>query len=272
MFRPLDALTVLLLGAAPAAAQPLGGPGVEHMHYAGSALGVGVMALDADVAMDRTGYHVDIGFRTTGLLSLFVRSDIYSTVQGTWRADRPVPQRFESWGELRGVPRQTLIDYEQGDPILRRLEPPNTSEREEVPAAERTGTIDTLSALAFLVHQVAVDGTCDGRARVFDGRRLSDITARTVGPVGPVAGQANWPGGTLRCDFEGQQLAGFMLDDSSWARRPHTGVAWLAHVVPGGPLLPVRLTFETRWVSDVTLVLTSAGPGPAPQLQAEQQP
>jgi len=34
--------------------------------------------------------------------------------------------------------------------------------------------------------------------------------------------------------------------------------------VPTGPPVPVRLTFETRWVGDIAMVLTDAGPGLLP--------
>ena len=68
----------------------------------------------------------------------------------------------------------------------------------------------------------------------------------------------------MRCDFAGRELAGFLHDGSAWQRQPHAGEAWLARVVPGEPPIPVRLDFGTRWLGDITLVLTAAGPGPLP--------
>jgi hypothetical protein len=38
------------------------------------------------------------------------------------------------------------------------------------------------------------------------------------------------------------------------------GSAWLAPVVAGGPSLPVRMAFETRWFGDAIMYLTSIGP------------
>jgi hypothetical protein len=275
---PAVLLLALMLRPDPAPAQPgpaareagaqeagarEAGPAMVHLSYTGSALGLEVMKLDAALAMDRAGYRVDTALRTVGLLAGFAGIEQHSTVQGNWRGVRAEPRRFWSWGHLRGDPRETLIDYENGSPAVRSLIPPNQGEREEVPASARGDSVDALSAIVSLVRRVAETGNCDGRARVFDGRRLSEISVRTVGQLRGEAG--SFQGEALRCDFAGRQLAGFMLPDSDWQRRPHGGSAWLARAVPAGPPLPVRLTFETSWVGDITLVLTDAGPGPLPQ-------
>ena len=236
------------------------------MSYAGTALGMQVLKLQATVSMDGAGYRIATSFNTAGVLSVFARGEQHATVWGGWRDDRPAPQRFWSWGSLRGAPRETLIDYDQGRPAVRRLTPPAAGEREEVPEQARGDTIDTLSAIALLIRRVADNGTCDGGTRVFDGRRLTDIRARTVGEVVPAGGEAGpYAGAALRCDFTGRELAGFMLDDSAWQHRPHDGTAWMARPVQGGPPVPVRLTFDMRWVGRITLVLTDAGAGPLPE-------
>jgi hypothetical protein len=264
-------LATLLLVLAPwsgwAAAQNGRSPVTVHMSYAGSALGLTAMQVQAAVSMDEASYRVDVSFHTVGLLAVFVHSEQHMTVWGAWRGDQPEPMRFWSWGHLRGAARETLIDYENGLPVIRRLTPPSESDRDPVPEAERGDSVDTLSALAFLVRRVAAIGNCDGRTRVFDGRRLSEIDAHTVGQVPAGHSDAGpYQGATLRCDFAGRQLAGFKHDEGfAWQQRPHDGAAWIARVVPGGPPIPVRLTFEIRWVGDVTMVLTSAGPGPLPE-------
>ena len=259
-------LLITLLRHDPAAAQSGGAPATVHLSYTGTALGLDVMKLRAAVSMDGVGYQIGTSFQTSGLLSAFVRGEQRSAVWGAWQGGQPAPQRFWSWGYLRGQLRETLIDYNKSRPVVRTLTPPVAGEREEVPEQSRGGTIDTLSAIAFLIRRVADTGTCDGDTHVFDGRRLTDISARTVGEVVPARGEAGpYQGETLRCDFTGRELAGFKLDDSDWQRQPHDGTAWLARPVQGGPPVPVRLTFDTRWVGRITLVLTDAGPGPLPE-------
>ena len=262
---PAALLLLLLLPAGPSVAQNAAGPATVHMTYSGSALGFEVMQVEAALTSDAAGYRVDISSRTVGLLAAFVRSEQHTTVWGLWRGGRAEPTRFWSWGHLRGAPRVTLIDYQAGQPVVRRLEPPNEHEREEVPERSRAGTVDTLTAVAILIHRVADTGTCDGDERVFDGRRLSVVAVHTVGRIMTANGDAGpYQGEALRCAFIGRQLAGFLLDGPGWAHEPHNGTAWLARAVPGGPPLPVRISFETRWVGEVDLTLTDAGPGPLP--------
>ncbi|WP_162530877.1 DUF3108 domain-containing protein [Rhodovastum atsumiense] len=263
---PVLILALLPLSAAQAETRSTLTAGNAHMSYVGSAMGLSVMRVQAALAMDRSGYRVDVTYGTTGLFSAFMRTEQHSWAQGLWQGRRPAPQRFYSWGHVRGQPRETLLDYDAGQPVLRTLQPPNAGDRDEVPAAERRNTIDTLSALALLVQRVADDGRCDGTARVFDGRRLSEVSARTVAEVVlPPESDAAYAGPSLRCDFLGRQLAGFSIDsDREWQQRPHGGSVWFARAVPGVPPVPVRMTFETRWFGDVTMVLTAAGPGPGP--------
>lgn len=251
-------LSALVPGAA---GRPATAPSGVQARYDGSALGLPVMRVESAFAIDRDSYRAEISFSTVGLLSVFVRSLMHDDVRGAWSGDSPAPAQFRSWGTLRGDARRTLIDYVAGAPLVRQLDPPNEGEREAVPEESRGGTVDMLSAAAALVRRADRTGRCDGAAQVFDGRRLTEIRAETVGLVNPSPGDAGpWTGATLLCRFVGRQLAGFRNDDADWAREPHEGAAWLARVVPGGPMIPVRLKFETRWVGSVTLVLREATP------------
>ncbi len=74
--------------------------------------------------------------------------------------------------------------------------------------------------------------------------------------------RSSFGGKALHCDFSGRMVAGFWLgDDRERDRQPLHGSARLAPVVSGGPRLPVRMSFETRWFGDATMYLTSIGPG-----------
>ena len=142
------------------------------------------------------------------------------------------------------------------------LLPPDTNEREPLPGALQRDSEDALSALTQLLGRVERSGSCNTTARVFDGRRLSEIDASTRGleSLGHAAGSI-FAGTALRCDFVGRMLAGFVLDrPHTTPGRPHHGSAWFAPLQLGGPALPVRISFATDWFGDVTMVLTSATP------------
>ena len=229
--------------------------GAVELHYEAYAAGLNVLAMDAEFDVTADRYRVKLEYRTVGGLSLVFSSRQSTTVEGQFVRDRAVPQRFYSTGTLRGGPRVTQIDYRDGQPVVRQLVPATETEREAVPLARQADTIDSLSAMAELIHTIQRTGRCDGRAMTFDGRRLSLLEARTSGPqaLEPSA-RSSFAGTTLRCDFVGQQLAGFMLnEDRAALQRPQMGTAWFAPLVPGGPVVPVRIAFRTRWFGDATM-------------------
>ena len=92
---------------------------------------------------------------------------------------------------------------------------------------------------------------------MFAGGRLSQITVRTAGSqVLPPTSRSSFQGSALRCEFDGVLLAGFRYeDDRARAARPQHGVAWLAALSLGGPMLPVRIQFATRFFGDATMYL-----------------
>ena len=235
-----------------------------RVSYAAYAAGLQIAEVDAGFQLYPETYRVELAVRTTGLVGWLVHSRTLTTVNGHWRAERPAPHQFLSQGEIRGEPRFSLIDYQQGQPLVRQLIPPNETEREPVPPDIQANSVDSLSAMVELVRVVGRTGGCDGTTRVFDGRRASDVTARTVGEeIVPPSSRSIFTGPALRCDFVGQMVAGFWLDaDRNAGQKPMKGSAWLANSLPGAPSgggrLPVRITFESRWFGNVILYLTDA--------------
>lgn len=258
-------LIFLLLGTAAVRADPLT---TFHAEYEIYAHGLDVAELEAGFGFGRWNYQMQMSYRTTGLVGALFHGYQFSVVEGAWQGSRPAPLRFFGDGFWRGEPRRTLIDYDRGQPLIRTLIPPNDEERDPVPPQLQANSIDTLSALALLMRRVQDTGGCEADVRTFDGRRLAEISAHTVGDeILPATGRSMFSGRALRCDFDGRQLAGFVRDaDQDQLRRPQHGSAWLAQVVPGAPRLPVRITFETRWFGAATMYLAKAGPGlpPAP--------
>ena len=248
------AAALLLLCLSPAAhAQPV------NAHYAAYSTGLNVLRLDAELAIGPRDYRVHLTYHSAGTVGALVRAERDTTVEGVFNGDRPTPRRFYSFGHFRGRPRVTQIDYPKGQPEIRALNPPNEEEREPVPPADQVGTIDSVSAMAQLVRQVNATGRCEGHSRTYDGRRLAELSARTAGrEVLEQTSRSSFAGPALRCDFEGRQLAGFRLDsDRGKAQRPRRGTAWFAATTPGGPLIPVRIQFETDYIGNLTMYLAA---------------
>jgi hypothetical protein len=253
-----QALTLaVLLSALPSALARAEAP--VRFAYEVRAAGFDVADINAALSLDEAGYRASLSYRTTGLYGALFSADITSAAQGVWNRAAAEPEQYYSYGRLRGGPRRVLLDYRRGNPVVEQLDPPEEADRDPVPPAAAAGTIDTLSAAVLLIHRIETTGNCDAAAKTFDGRRLTEISAHTVG-VETLSALSGSPyrGPALRCDFVGQQLAGFLRDDNDFARRPHHGSAWFAHVLPGAPPLPVRISFETRWFGYATAVLMRA--------------
>jgi hypothetical protein len=238
-------------------------PSAVHARYEMFAADLPVAQVDAGFSIGPRDYRMNMAYHTTGLVGFFYRAHQAATVTGGWNGPRPVPVRFFGEGALRGDQRVTDIEYAQGRPLIRQLVPPNLNEREPVPEALQAGSIDTLSALVDLIRTVTATGSCELTVHTFDGRRATEIEAHTVGEETlPPVRRSVFSGRALRCDFAGRLLAGFKFgDDRVREGRPLHGSAWIAPAVPGGPKLPVRMQFETRWFGDATMYLTSSGPG-----------
>jgi hypothetical protein len=235
-----------------------------HASYATYAAGVHVADAEAGFSFSPRTYQMNLGFRTTGVIGFFFRGHQYDVVDGAWRGTRAAPSRFVGEGAWHGIDRHVEIAYQAGKPIIRRLLPPNDAEREVVPESLQLNTTDTLSALAELMRVVDATGRCEDVARTYDGRRALVVEAHTAGEemLEPTS-RSSFAGKALRCDFSGRMQAGFLFGDNRERdSKPLRGSAWLAAVSVGGPKLPVRLTFETRWFGDATMYLTETGLGP----------
>ena len=116
----------------------------------------------------------------------------------------------------------------------------------------------SLSVLAALSRLVAEKGTCDGKARVYDGRKLEATAARTVGWEQLAPSSATiFSGKALRCDVELKLIGGFLKGtDSADQQKPRLGTVWIAPPAPGAPQLPVMFKLQVSWLGDATVFLT----------------
>lgn len=249
---------IALVGAlslSPAALAQM--PADLHVAYATYAAGLEVAASRVDLRLSPYQYRIRLAYHSTGLVGFFDHGETVDLVDGIWRANRPWPQAFSGTGVWHGKKLETQIDYRDGDPLVKTLLPPDQG-RQPVPAALKARSIDTLSAVAMLMRQVAQTRQCQASVRTYDGRRVAELTAHTVGWERlPHIGRSTYSGPALRCDFTSRVLAGFPVGDHK-DRPPLHGTVWFAAAIPGEPPLPVRVQFDTAWFGEATTYLTEA--------------
>lgn len=256
MIKSVLLATGLFVTAARAQVSAIAPP--IHVTYSGYSHGFNVLDLDAVLTTTPVHYSFEVNFALAGVLGTLLRADGKTVVNGRFVGTRVQPDDLFSTGHFRGTPRVTQIVWRAGMPSILQMQPAVDTERDPVPPALQANTIDSLSAMAALIHQVSTTGKCDGKDRTFDGRRLSEVAAHTVGmETLDKTSRSIFQGSTLRCDFEGKQLAGFRKDaDQDELSRPQDGSAWFAQVIPGAPQIPVRVLFTTPQFGETTMYLT----------------
>lgn len=250
MVRLLVLLACLL--AAPAQAAE-----TFNAVYQAYVAGLNAVELRSSFTFDPRGYKITLASRTRGMTSMIWNGQQVNEAQGVWQAQGIRPRDFRIDGLWRGNVRRAHIAFLDDGPVIRDLEPP---ERGRVPVAEpdRRGTLDPLSVLAALSRLVTEKGTCDGSARVYDGRKLELTAARTVGwEMLPASSSTVFSGRALRCDVELKLIGGFLKGtDSAAQEQPRRGSVWIAPPAPGAPQLPVMFKLNVNWLGEATVFLT----------------
>jgi len=216
----------------PAAAAPW------RAEYALSVAGVTVMEAQVMFDLDGPGYRVESRVRSRGLATLVASGNQVTRAEGGWRGGNPAPRRYETQGQWRGGARHTILDYAGGTPRITTLLPTEDMPRTPVPEEALPGTLDALSILAMVTRQVGATARCEGSARMFDGRRLTAFSARTVGQT---------PQG-LQCEVESRHLAGIPTErDVAQAQQPQRLQVWFVRPVADGPAVPRQVELSSRW-------------------------
>ncbi len=266
--RIITGAFVALLAIGPAWAEqsipekprPVGG---AQISFAGYVAGLNVINVQAGVQLRPGSYRLGLALQTAGMVGMVLHGNTRSLAEGTWNGAMASPARYLSAGTWLGNPRETQITYQAGEPHVDILQPPVDIARDPVPASLQRGTIDGLSAISFLIATVAATGRCEGQTRTFDGRRVAEATAHTAGiEVLPEESRSTFKGPALRCDLDGQQLAGFPVDagPDDMLRKPEHSSVWFAVLQPGTIPVPVRALFEARKIGNVRLYITDYQP------------
>lgn len=256
--RPAPGILLAALLLSPAAGAAAAADDVNVRAHYGVYLH-GLHVLDASVAytLSGSGYSAETHIVPAGIASLFLKMDIISAADGRFTADHAVtPLFFDSAGYSREKKRHVRLSYVNAVPRVDVIEPPEPN-REPVPADQLNGAVDTLSGMARLIRTVSRTHQCNGGSTVFDGLRLTRMTFK-----GPFEAQAPsgrgqvYAGLSLRCDFVGQQIAGFVRNSPNRAKlaTPQGGSVWF-HETEGFGLVPVRVEFDHPKIGHVTVVL-----------------
>lgn len=223
--------------------------------------GLNVMQLGVDVGVSLDAYDVTARVQTVGFAGFVAPWTSVATSEGSIDSGRIEPRQHRVRGEFRGKSRTTAIDFDDNGEVstVALQPPPGKGPNDQVPEALRRGAIDPPSALFALTRLMSQDGRCEGRMRVFDGRRRYDVVLADRGREMLIANDYNaYHGAAMRCDFHFEPIVSEYVAQPDHKRRFRSGRAWFAELIPGRPVVPVRLEIDGDYAQ--TLVHLSEMP------------
>jgi len=200
---------------------------------------VGRIDVTAEVANGR--YQADAHVEAAGLAALFTDFEIDSEVEGRLDGTAPRPDRYGHVERTGEKVRTVEVGFETG--VAQPNAEPPFSSWGQPPASEadRTGTIDPMTAVLFLSQSLAeTQGEpCTGSLPVFDGKQRYNLnlTARGTEEIRT----RGWRGEALVCDAYYEPISGY--DPEDWpepGETRHPLRLWIAPVGDGAAFIPVR--------------------------------
>ena len=173
------------------------------------------------------------------------------------------PINYEQLGTFRGKQRVVRIDYRDGRVADVELVPvaADDGDREAVPPEAMVGALDPAAMMYAVINRVSAGASCTGVVPIFDGRRRFDLEFVELGlEVLEASAPTGFAGEARVCEFTYRMVAGFVRNVSWGAdrqREPRTGRVWLARLLPGRPLVPVRIMVDnTNWGTTIAELRT----------------
>nr|WP_246091541.1 DUF3108 domain-containing protein [Swingsia samuiensis] len=253
--KPLAAASLLtgFLSAPPAFAD---NPQV-NASYAVYVHGWHALNVNALYTLDDKGYTGQLHVRPAGVVSWFVSTNMDSQAEGRFAfSDSISPISYESRSLSHDKNYHVKLIYTSQTPQITILDPKD-EDREEINSASLVNSVDVLGGMARLLHTVQRMNSCNGSALIFDGQRLTKMSVHgpKIDQIPQDHGEA-YSGSAIRCDFVGQQIAGFIKNSPNRSKMasPQPGSIWLVKL-DNQRIVPVRVEFDHPKLGHITVVI-----------------
>ncbi len=99
--------------------------------------GLNILNLQTALVLHPADYRLQVTYHHAGIVGALVDGDATITVDGRLAGGHAEPRETFSTGCLRGNPRVTQIDWQDGSPKVVQMVPPVETERDPVPVADQ---------------------------------------------------------------------------------------------------------------------------------------
>lgn len=237
MLRSAAALMVFLAMAQPSADAKIHPPAVSDLTVVYDLFFGGFRAGEMTIAaaFGPDGYRADADFRTTGIVGLFV--DTQMRVETVGRVDESglVPVFFKSEEREDEDEQYVEISFSEAGPSSVRAAPEFRIRPWSIEARDQRGVTDPLSAVLIALAPAPAEAVCDKRIEAFDGKRRFAFDLASP----------ERDGDRIRCDGVYLRLAGFK--PKTIRKRGRQPFKLYLEQRPDGRFQVVRLVGETEY-------------------------
>lgn len=274
ILRTFILLSLLVLCVAPLRAAPDGSldEGPLDLRYGLYWGGLQLATMELRHDLDPEHYSAQTTIETIGLLDQIVRYRGQSEIAGERSpAGELLPVAYRMASERRSKTRTAALDFDPETGRVVHLEMTKRGEpyRSNVPAAQRQGVVDPLTAILRLRAWAASARLGDAaplRLPVFDGRRRYDFETTWRGREEIRLAGRTWP--ALRLEVRLVPVAGFDEDDLDHTKNGEDTLALEVLLSDDRRLLPLRVKTLNATVTGVAQLLEDCSAEPGCQLAA----
>lgn len=208
--------------------------------------GVHAAEVSAEVGLDGTRYAMGIQGRTRGMTDWLLSWRLSAIVEGD-RAETGVnPAYQKAISKFRGEARSTDIRFGEGKILGWSVTPPEEPDNDRTPVTleDTRGAVDMMSGLLGAFFE-ASDGRCPQQARIFDGRRRSDLLFQDMGETKlKRTSYGIYEGDVFVCRMTVDRIAGYLKRETEWNKaedRAKPTTIFMQQIAGGLPPIPVRI-------------------------------
>ena len=211
MNRQLIALSICLASISPAiSADAMRHYTAEYRLYL---RGVLLSVVDLHLSLSDTAYRLSAHIGPAGIGHILSDSHVVTTTKGDIEDGVLLPNRMDlAWSNDDGI-KSTYMDYRRGVPVKFHsgyVLPPEAQPKNKVDITEvGGGSVDPFLAMLAPLQEGRLATACNGKIRIFDGRRLATLTAAAPKPVAATAHDYVVPIPLVSCSVAWQPIAGY---------------------------------------------------------------
>lgn len=175
--------------------------------------GVLLSVVDLQLSLSDNAYRLSAHIGPAGIGHILSDSHVVTTTKGRIETGQFVPQRLDlAWSNDDGV-KSTYMNYQRGVPVEffsgYKL-PPEAQPKNKVDINEvGSGSVDPFLAMLAPLRDNQLNNACNGKIRVFDGRRLATLSAAAPKAVAATAHDYVVAIPLVSCAVVWQPIAGY---------------------------------------------------------------